>query len=160
MSSSDRISQRRATATKRGTAVAAIAAFTLGIAPGVAFAAVKGSDPKQFSAGSKDYRNIATIIATPNNAQATTSTGPMPEASSPPGYVSSRGRLYNWFSGSLSCQGTTTYNTSTLNPYAMWVAASCSRTTSGRWESYGYSQGYSGSSYTGANTYHSPYLDS
>jgi len=130
--------------------------FLVSFAAGVSVAGANAGNASGsygfFTAGSTQYINFASIATSSNVAQATTSTS-RNASTTPSGWAGSRGRLFT-SGGSLSCEGSTTYNSGTI--YGYHEAVSCIRFTSGTWYSYGVSYGYNGSGYNASYTYLSP----
>lgn len=133
---------------------AAVIGIVVGALAGVPLAAHAGtsySAQGTFNHGGTAY-NQAAVITSSAHAHASTST--WPAASTPAGYIGSRGRLFT-SGGSLSCEGTTSYNASTLPPLGAQPGYSCHRYTSGTWYSYGVSRKFNGSTWVDVFTFQS-----
>jgi hypothetical protein len=135
-------------------AAAFLAAFLVGVAPGLAHAGWADSSVGGFGpVNGHSYENYASVYTPSGYAIAYTYTGPS-GSSVASGWVGSRGRLFT-SGGSLSCEGSNTYSTQTLTSGSYWSGTSCSR-GSGAWYSYGVSLAFNGSGYNSYYTFQSP----
>lgn len=144
--------RRRIAAVLAGTFVAA---FLVGVAPGLAYAGTANSGVGVFGpVYGHTYQNYASVITSGGSANARTYSGPT-GSSVPSGYVGSRGRLFT-SGGALSCEGSNDYNTQALSSGTYWNGLSCYRYSSGAWYSYGVSLAFNGSGYNSNYTFRSP----
>lgn len=130
-----------------------LASFFVGFGAQAASAGVQSSDWGYFTVSGNAYRNYAVIITSTGSARASTNTGPQSGDTLPGGYVGSRGRLMIDGGTTLSCEGSNTYNSSSISYATMLTGVSCTRTTSGAWYSWGVSLGWNGSGYNSMYTF-------
>ena len=149
------VSRRR----KRGVIAALVVLLTL-LTAKPALAGSATSAVGYYTVAGHQYLNYASVYGDTTNhfSDSTTFAGPY-SGSSPAGWVGTRGRHFT-SGGALSCEGTTTYNTSTLQSYQTWYSSSCTRSGVGTWYSYGVSAAWTGSAYQSVFTFKSPYQNS
>jgi hypothetical protein len=129
-----------------------VGAFAVGAGAAPAIAGSVNSAFGYYTVASVQYRNMANIATGPGAALAGSyATGE--STSVPAGRAGARGRLY-YDSGTIACEGSNTYNASTL-PQGHYVAGfSCTRTTAGlAWYSYGVTLAFNGSGYNSVYTF-------
>lgn len=131
----------------RVTAVALLAGGLLGFIATTALAATVTSTVGYYTVAGRQNRNFARLDYYTPGGTAYTFTGPKSPVTAPVGYVGSRGRLF-LDSGQMSCEGTNTYNNSSITYTTMWIGYSCDRFTHGTWYSYGVSYSWNGSGYS------------
>lgn len=120
----------------------------MGVITATAVAATVTSTTGYYTVASRQNRNWARLDYNSNPAAtAYTFTGPKSPTTAPAGYVGSRGRLFK-DNGTLSCEGTNTYNPNSITYTTMWVGYSCDRFTHGSWYSYGVSYSWNGNGYS------------
>jgi hypothetical protein len=134
-----------------GAGTVFVSCLLLGSAAGSANAGIADSANGYYTVAGHQYVNTAIIDTGSDIAIAITDTS-WSAGGTPTGDAGSRGRLFT-SGGSLSCEGSNTYNSSTGS---LAVGYSCDRYTSGTWYSYGVSLGWNGSGYTSFYTYQSP----
>lgn len=129
--------------------------FTVGLAGSQADAGSATSTTGYFSTAYSGWANSANISTSTKSAKAYSNINISPASkNAPTGYMGARGRLFiGGSTTNMSCEGTTVYNTV---PQMSVVAASCTRTTSGTWNSYGVTYGYGNGGYSAVYTYNSP----
>lgn len=140
---------------RRSLKIAIASAFAVGALIGGGFTSASAftaqSSYGYFSAGGNNYQNYASLNTGAGNTYAAATTGTARQGgSTPSGYVGSRGRLF-MSSGSLHCEGSTTYNNAALSN-AHWLAQSCAKTSAGTSYSYGVSYGWNGNGYNSTYT--------
>jgi len=136
---------------------AALAGLILGLSAGPALAGTAYSSWGYFSVAGTSYRNMAYVYADTTgsgSAKASTDAGPT-SGTVGSGWVGARGRLFT-SGGSLSCEGSNTYNSSSLTTSQVVTGASCWRYSHGAWYSYGVALGWNGSGYNSVYTFVSP----
>lgn len=134
--------------------LAFVTAFVVAALPGVAAAGVAVSSWGYFTTNGVQYRNKAEVVTSTGQAHATAWVGPRYQSVGS-GWVGARGRLFT-SGGALSCEGTTTYNGSSLSSGSSHIAWSCIRSQGGTWYGYGVTYGWNGSSYNPVYTFKSP----
>jgi hypothetical protein len=135
----------------RLAAVSFAAFLALGISAGSAIAGSSQSAYGYYTVNGHQYKNVAVVATQSNFAQALTQTW-WSTGSVTSGWAGARGRLFT-SGGSLSCEGSNQYNTTTGERAQGF---SCSRTSSGAWYSYGVSLAWTGSGYQSFYTFQSP----
>lgn len=144
----DRTKKKRRLATL--LAILAVS-FSISFGTTVAYAGNASSSTSYPYIGGVTFENWATVNTSPGSARSMSLMGHN-DGSTPVGHAGARGRLFT-SGGSLSCEGSNTYNSAT-NMFA--AGTSCWRSTSGTWYGYGVVYGWDGTSYAAYYTFKTP----
>lgn len=147
---------RRAWSGRKGLVITSLVAFAIGFTPAMAMGGAVSSESNPITGG-KVYRSYAWVLNGSSNAYAQGSAhmGPGSGYSLPSGWAGARGRLFS-SGGSLLCEGTTGYSSSTMSYPSTYNNYSCIRYDAGTRYGYGVVYAWNGNGYNIYYTFRTP----